>query len=321
MNPLLFLSRLVTRNAGHFISGWKYPLAVSFSLTDRCQLSCPYCAIPSRGLNELSTSKVIRILESLKRLGCLRLGFTGGEPLLRDDISEIAEFACKQGFHLTLNSNGILLEEKKSIWQYFKTFFLSLEGNTETQKLLRGRPSTEEILRLIRKLVASGKKVITATVLCRENLEDVDFILEKASEIGFYADFELFSPHKLSGDFSYPGNTRLISVIERLQQLEKKGARIANSSANLRLLKKALKSGKFPRRMKCFAGKLSAFVDTDGSFYPCFDLREKIPPAQEFREIPPQNDYCSFCRCNGSLEFNACYSLYFQAILRNFKWW
>lgn len=82
-----------------------------FELTYDCNFRCKHCYVPPayqrkyRKL-QLKTRQVFEVIDQLKDCGCLYLGFTGGEPLVRPDILAILNYAKKQGFQVILYSNG-----------------------------------------------------------------------------------------------------------------------------------------------------------------------------------------------------------------------
>ena len=90
-------------------------LNLRVSLTQRCNLRCPYChregqtpTTSSVGLREMTTQEVIRLVRIAVELGINRVKLTGGEPLLRNDIVEIVGGLAKiEGLHdLSMTSNG-----------------------------------------------------------------------------------------------------------------------------------------------------------------------------------------------------------------------
>ena len=90
------------------------PLRVMFELTYRCNFSCQHCYVPQsyKKYNELKTKEVFSLLDQLKEIGCFYLGFTGGEPFMREDIIEILWYAKRCGFELIIYTNGSLINEK-----------------------------------------------------------------------------------------------------------------------------------------------------------------------------------------------------------------
>jgi radical SAM protein with 4Fe4S-binding SPASM domain len=87
---------------------------LDIELTERCNNNCIHCYInlPVNDLSkkrELSTEKIKDILTEATSFGCLRVRFTGGEPLLREDFEEIYVFARKLGLKVLLFTNATLI--------------------------------------------------------------------------------------------------------------------------------------------------------------------------------------------------------------------
>jgi len=89
--------------------------SLDIELTERCNCNCIHCYInlPADDRNalrrELSTEEVKEILRQAASLGCLRLRLTGGEPLLREDFSEIYTAARRLGLRVALLTNATLI--------------------------------------------------------------------------------------------------------------------------------------------------------------------------------------------------------------------
>jgi radical SAM protein with 4Fe4S-binding SPASM domain len=85
-----------------------------FELTYRCNFYCRHCYVPLgyRKYKELKTKDIFSILNQLADIGCFYLGFTGGEPFVREDIMEILWYAKRKGFEVIIYTNGSLIDEK-----------------------------------------------------------------------------------------------------------------------------------------------------------------------------------------------------------------
>ena len=87
-----------------------------FELTYRCNFNCRHCYIPQnyrkKTKEELKTKELFSILDQLKDIGCFYLGFTGGEPFIRQDMMDILWDAKRKGFEVIIYSNGSLIDEK-----------------------------------------------------------------------------------------------------------------------------------------------------------------------------------------------------------------
>jgi len=90
------------------------PYLVSWNLTKRCNLFCPHCYMDadSRNSEELSNQEARNVIDELFRLNSkLMLVFSGGEPMLREDIFDLVEYASRKGFIPVMGTNGTLLGE------------------------------------------------------------------------------------------------------------------------------------------------------------------------------------------------------------------
>jgi PqqA peptide cyclase len=93
------------------------PNTLLAELTHRCPLHCPYCSNPLdliRAESELGTEDWKRVFSEAKRLGVLQLGLSGGEPLLRKDLEELAAHARSEGLYSTLVTSGLGLTRARA---------------------------------------------------------------------------------------------------------------------------------------------------------------------------------------------------------------
>ncbi|HEV7814210.1 MAG TPA: radical SAM protein, partial [Janthinobacterium sp.] len=85
-------------------------------LTYRCPLHCAFCYNPvnyAAVQNELTTAEWIAVMREARVLGAVQLGFSGGEPLMRDDLEELVAEAHRLGFYTNLITSGIGLNETR----------------------------------------------------------------------------------------------------------------------------------------------------------------------------------------------------------------
>ena len=84
------------------------------AVTCRCQCDCAHCSASGLSDNgaELSAGEIKKILLDARALGSPKAGFTGGEPLMRRDIAELTAFASSLGLSVSIDTNGLLLDEK-----------------------------------------------------------------------------------------------------------------------------------------------------------------------------------------------------------------
>jgi len=92
------------------------PLWLLAELTYRCPLHCVYCYNPldyAGNRNELSTEQWIDVMRQARELGAAQIGFSGGEPLVRDDLEELIDEAHRLGYYTNLITSGIGLNETR----------------------------------------------------------------------------------------------------------------------------------------------------------------------------------------------------------------
>lgn len=92
------------------------PLWLLAELTYRCPLQCPYCSNPleyAQIKHELSTQEWCNVFDQARAMGAAQLGFSGGEPLVRQDLNELIAHAHHLGFYTNLITSGIGLTEEK----------------------------------------------------------------------------------------------------------------------------------------------------------------------------------------------------------------
>ena len=92
------------------------PFLLLAELTYQCPLHCPYCSNPTTYPTgtELSTSEWQRVLQEAAKMGVLHVGFSGGEPLLRDDLPELIRTARAAGLYTNLITSGVGLNQKRA---------------------------------------------------------------------------------------------------------------------------------------------------------------------------------------------------------------
>ncbi len=98
------------------LSGRAVPLAVCWATTYRCQCRCPHCYAAARqreNAGELSTAEAKILIDRIGELGVINLNFTGGDPLLREDILDLVAHANKRGLITRITTNGYLLTRER----------------------------------------------------------------------------------------------------------------------------------------------------------------------------------------------------------------
>ena len=86
------------------------PLTFNWTLSYRCNFVCAHCYSRDEECEELPTSDLRRIVDVLAEKQVPFINFGGGEPLIRDDLFDLAAYATQKGLNVSMNSNGWLLD-------------------------------------------------------------------------------------------------------------------------------------------------------------------------------------------------------------------
>ena len=156
-------------------------------LSYRCPLRCVYCSNPVNHravLDELDTESWIRVLREARALGAVQLGFSGGEPLVRSDLEDLVDEACRLGFYSNLITSGVGLSVKRLAKLKalgLDHIQLSLQDSrAETNDRIAGAKVFERKMRAAEAIKAAGFPMVLNVVLHRHNVDHVAEILDLA---------------------------------------------------------------------------------------------------------------------------------------------
>lgn len=125
------------------------PLILAYFVTFRCNLRCTYCQYANGSYGsrypDATTSQAKDIL-AICRQGVPAVAFSGGEPLLREDIVQLVKFAKSLGYKpISLFTNSLLLPEREEILEYVDVLQISLDTlDDDRQERISGRRNTAE---------------------------------------------------------------------------------------------------------------------------------------------------------------------------------
>ncbi|KPK19345.1 MAG: radical SAM protein [Betaproteobacteria bacterium SG8_41] len=164
---------------------------VIWNLIRRCNLTCQHCYSISADRDfpgELSTAEIHAVMEDLKRFGVPVLILSGGEPLLRPDIFDLARHAKAMGFYVGLSSNGTLIgpENIDRIAAIgFDYVGVSLDGIQETHDRFRRKQGAfDASLAGIRFCRKAGIKVGVRFTVTQDNAHDLPGLLQLVDHEG-----------------------------------------------------------------------------------------------------------------------------------------
>ena len=166
----------------------KKPVVV-WNSTKACNLHCIHCYYSANARpdpDELTTAEARAFIDDLAAFGAPVLLFSGGEPLLRDDLFELGAYATERGIRAVISTNGTLIERKvaQRIKEAgFSYVGVSLDGIGNTNDRFRGmRGAFDAALRGIRHCTEVGIRVGLRLTLNKHNYEDLADILDLLEE-------------------------------------------------------------------------------------------------------------------------------------------
>ncbi|MFH1045748.1 MAG: radical SAM protein [Candidatus Omnitrophota bacterium] len=303
--------------------GKRTPLRVTQAITYRCNLQCRFCEVSDKKMRELSTAEIKEAMLIFKQMGCIGWGFTGGEPLLREDLVELLRYAKECHFATSLVTNGTLTQKVALLEKELIDFvMLSLDGDRESMERIRGKGTYDKVLAALAILSKKNIKTCLSTIVDGYSQNLIKHVIQVSKEYGVFSSFQPIFDWQTGRE-----DAQLLSAAEKLEQYRKNidyliaekkgGARIWNSLGYLRYIRDygAVKKG------KCYAGLLYVMMDPQGLLHNCWWQGNKVH-YQDVREAfaklphPPKSCYC-FPWCHK--EYSEVFSLRPQALWNTLK--
>ncbi|MBI3600766.1 MAG: radical SAM protein [Nitrospinae bacterium] len=168
------------------------PRLVFWETTKGCNLRCLHCrAIPEMmtSREDLSTEEGLGLIDQIVEFSNPILVLSGGEPLFRKDIFEIAEYGIKKGLRLSLATNGTMIDKdmaKKIRDIGFARVSISFDGaKAETHDRFRSIPgSFKAAIEGLKNLIELGISAQINTTIAKHNYKELPEILDLALELG-----------------------------------------------------------------------------------------------------------------------------------------
>lgn len=184
LKPLTPLNRikLIVHKIKSTVHLSNLPHALEIGLTYRCQLNCIHCGVYGQNESsqpELSLDELKDIILQAHIMGVYLVVFSGGEPLIREEVAELVEYAAKKGMITALSTNGQLLTQDVVCKLKDKGIvFINISIDSANHVLhdrCRGVTGCfQKAETAIRKCVFEGISVIISTYATKENIYNGD---------------------------------------------------------------------------------------------------------------------------------------------------
>ena len=258
-------------------------------LTYACPLQCPYCSNPldfASYKDEMSTADWIKVFREARAMGATQLGFSGGEPLVRQDLEELIAEASQLGFYTNLITSGIGLN--KGLIRSFKAAGLdhiqiSFQSSEEAQNnFIAGTDSFQHKMEMAREVKAQGYPMVLCFVLHRMNIDKTADVLERAIELN--ADYVELATTQYYG-WALENRDQLLPSREQLEKAEAVAHEYQEKLKGKMKIYYVVPDYYEDRPKPCMNGWGAVFltVTPDGKALPCHAARQL--PGLEFPDV------------------------------------
>lgn len=209
------------------------PLWLLAEITYRCPLHCVFCYNPVEFAHhdgELTTDEWLRVLREGRAMGAVQCGFSGGEPLLRDDLEVLVAEARQLGYYTNLITSGVGLTETRAAALKaagLDHVQLSFQDSTREINDFLTQTKTFRLKQHVARIIESnGWPMVINVVIHRLNIEHIGHIIKMAAELGAeyleLANTQYYSWAHLNRDQLMPTREQLIRAEQETDRWREK---------------------------------------------------------------------------------------------------
>jgi MoaA/NifB/PqqE/SkfB family radical SAM enzyme len=257
------------------------PYHVQWMVTRKCNYHCGGCDVwREQDAKELSTEEIKRGLDILKELGVIEIVISGGNPLLREDIDEIIEYASRF-FITTVYDNGSMSAEKIDALRNADFVAISIDSlDQRTNDHIKGvNGAWEKAMQAVEKLNSEGVSVSVTPTISQLNLYEIadfsKYFLQKGIPL-WYCLYsydssddvsELFRIGKKNDEFLITDKKAMVKLCNSLIDMKAKNSNILMTTKILEAIKNLYLEDK--RTWKCHALRNFFIIDHLGRVAGC----------------------------------------------------
>jgi len=283
-------------------------------ITRRCNYRCRGCGVwEDQDPRELSTEEVKKGLDVLRDLGVIEIVFSGGNPLLREDIGEILDYAS-ENFITTVYDNGSMAAEKIDSLRNVDFVAISLDTLDEKKNdYLKGVPGAwRKAMDAITLLKEEGIHVGVSPLISQFNVDEIvsftQYFIDRSIPVwySFYgydypSEDSLFKIGKKNDEYMIRDKEALLKTLDSILKLREESNYVYITERTLKALREFVASG--VRRWKCRALESFLIVDHLGRVAGChcrepvasiFDL-PKVWRSPRFERLRKEYNQCTRC--------------------------
>ena len=252
--------------------------SATIELTRQCNAKCKHCIVDAgKSLDdELSTERIIRLIEEFADQGCQNIVFTGGEALLRREFPLFLEKTKGLNLEIILMTNGLLLNDYSiNILKLFDlTLGISLDGpDAKTHDSIRGVDGLfDHLVKIIPKLKKAGIYTAISTTVMQSNFDKLDKIRDVLLKLNVDSwQLQVLKPCKRLTDNELLTEEQYYKLAEKIVDYRKNfGKKMMIYEADCIGYNSKLTEGLFLKEWRgCECGIFSVSIASDGSVKGC----------------------------------------------------
>lgn len=262
-----------TYRGRHHHLGLKKLKELWFHLTNSCNLSCKHCLFESgpKNTEQLNRDDLDRILSEAYQLGCRLYYFTGGEPFVYPDFTEIIQnILTDEQTHVVVLTNGLLLARYLSELQHIDParfhLQISLDGQSENHDRLRGKGTYQQTIKNIELAILAGFGLTLSMAIHRDNLDDMSDLVRLAGRKGVKNVHFLY--HFIRGKGSADQHVAPLAILPKLIEAQEIAQGLDVTIDNIETLKAQVFATPGTRFDLSNSGWESMAVSPDAHIYP-----------------------------------------------------
>ncbi|MGA1796353.1 MAG: radical SAM/SPASM domain-containing protein [bacterium] len=243
------------------------PFSCYISVTDRCPLRCLYCSNARKEQTDgLPAEEICRIIRQIQDAGVSCIGFTGGEPLLRDDLEPLLRMVDDRSYTILFTSgHGLDRSRARTLEQAGLTIMVISLDSQEHNRMRRSESAFDDAIAAIEHALAAGIYTAVSTVMTKQMLhsEKMDEFVRFAAGLGIH-EIRLLEP-KPCGRLLY-GDEEMFGEEDRdrMRQIQYAINRDISLPAIMSFAHITAQGN-----YGCSAGRVHVYVNAQGEVCPC----------------------------------------------------
>jgi len=247
------------------------PFILIHLLTSKCNCKCEICDLWKNKEDykkDLSTKDIFSLLEDARKSGIVYYVAMGGEPLMRNDLPQILQYAKKLKFSTSVITNGFYLKERcDEILPFTDVLEVSIDSNDALHDKMR---EVDGILKKsvqgIKSCKNSKTKIIINTVISKANYDKIYDLLELSKSLNVFISFQPIDLVEGHNDKLIPENKVIQRVFSEIIKFKKLGYKVSNSFSYLKVF-----SNK--KNYICHGPKCIIVVKPNGDISSCLNYK------------------------------------------------